>query len=162
MHPRNLTIHCAIFHRFPKLTMQCGNRTIPEAIDALAAEQPDRVWARYFANSNDFDAGVCQSITFSVLARATDALAWHLNNSIPARPRGSTVLYIGPSDVRYYIVAAAACKCNLKVSTSNAYKYDESNANADSPGALLITQEQQRSTLFTGPATRMSHFLASD
>jgi hypothetical protein len=99
--------------------MQCGNRTIPEAIDGLSVEHPERVWARYFSNSNDFDSGVCQSVTFSALARAVDALAWHLLFSLPAQPKG-TVLYIGPSDIRYYILAAAACKCNLTVSTFKA------------------------------------------
>jgi hypothetical protein len=103
-------------HPLLRLAMQCGNRTIPETIDALAAEHPDRVWARYFANSNDFDAGVCQSVTFSVLARAIDALAWHLHNLYPDYEQSLTVLYIGPSDIRYFILACAACKCGLKVS----------------------------------------------
>lgn len=159
MHPRNLTIHCAIFHRFPELTMQCGNRTIPEAIDALAARQPDRVWARYFANSNDFDAGVCQSVTFSVLARAIDALAWHLSTSLPVHPTGNTVLYIGPSDIRYYIVAAAACKCNFKVGSLDVGR--ESDANTKT-GALLFSPEQQRCTRIIDSANRVSHFLAPD
>jgi hypothetical protein len=121
-----------------ELTMQCGNRTIPETIDALSIEHPERVWARYLANSDDFDLGICQSVTFSVLARAIDTLVWQLQASIPAQPRGSTVLYIGPSDIRYYIIAAAACKYNLKV--SNLDVCNESNANVVT-GALLFSQE---------------------
>ena len=119
--------------------MQRGNRTIPEAIDALSVEHPERVWARYFSNSNDFDSGVCQSVTFSALARAIDALAWHLHSSISAQPKDSTVLYIGPSDIRYYILAAAACKCNLTVSISNACS--ENKANSETTGALLFAEE---------------------
>jgi hypothetical protein len=91
------------------------NRTVPEAIDILSIEQPDRVWARYFANSKDFEAGSIRTITFSVLAHAIDVLAWRLKSAIPTQPKGSTVLYIGPSDIRYFIVACAACKCNLRV-----------------------------------------------
>lgn len=95
--------------------MQSGNRTIPETIDVLSAENPERVWARYFANSNDFELGLHRTVTFSALARAIEALACHLDSTIPTQPKGSVVLYIGPSDIRYFILACAACKCNLKV-----------------------------------------------
>lgn len=95
--------------------MQSGNRTIPEAIDALAAEHPERVWARYFVDSDHFDSGFYRTVRFSSLARTIDALAWHLEASIPVRSKGDTVLYIGPSDIRYFILACAACKCGLKV-----------------------------------------------
>jgi hypothetical protein len=95
--------------------MQCGNRTIPEAIDALSTEQPERVWARYFANSNNFESGAYRNVTFSALAGAIDALAWHLDDVFSESDPDSTLLYIGPSDIRYFILACAACKVNRKV-----------------------------------------------
>lgn len=95
--------------------MQCGNRTIPEAIDVLSLEHPERVWARYFANSNDFELGRCRTVTFEVLARAIDALAWRLDDAFSVYDQSSTVVYIGPSDIRYFILACAACKCGHKV-----------------------------------------------
>jgi hypothetical protein len=95
--------------------MQCGNRTIPEAIDALSTEQPDRVWARYFANSNDFEAGAHRNVTFATLAGAIDVLAWYLDDVFSECDPSITLLYIGPSDILYFIFACAACKNNRKV-----------------------------------------------
>ncbi|GAB7332229.1 hypothetical protein MBLNU13_g04083t1 [Cladosporium sp. NU13] len=94
--------------------MRCGGRNIPETIDHLSARSPDRVWARYATSSENFERGELRTVTFSALARAVDTLAWHLHDQITPRSRSSIVLYIGPSDIRYFILACAACKCNLK------------------------------------------------
>ena len=98
------------------LTMRCGGRTIPETIDYLSTTSPERVWARYATSSENFEQGELHAVTFSALARAVDTLAWHLHDQIALKSRSDVALYIGPSDIRYFILACAACKCNLKVS----------------------------------------------
>lgn len=97
-------------------TMRCGERTIPETIDHLARKSPERVWARYATSSTTFDRGELRTVTFSALARAVDTLTWYLQDYIATKPRSNVALYIGPSDIRYFILACAACKYNLKVS----------------------------------------------
>jgi hypothetical protein len=153
IHLNNLVISGSSLHRYLELAMQCSNRTIPEAIDALSVEHPERVWARYFANSNDFGDGIYRSVTFESLARAIDFLARLLHTKIPTLPMGSTILYIGPSDIRYFILACAACKCNFKVSTNE--NCCQSDTDRETTGAPLFAQERCRSTLFTGPRNKM-------
>jgi hypothetical protein len=96
--------------------MRCGGRTIPKTIDHLSEISPERVWARYATSSESFERGDLRSVTFSTLARAIDSLAWHIHDQIFAESKSSVALYIGPSDIRYFILACAACKCDLKVS----------------------------------------------
>jgi hypothetical protein len=95
--------------------MACGERTIPGTIDNIAAETPDKIWARYPATPEDFRAGIFQDVTFSSLANAINNMAWLLDASFPQREPFETLAYNGPSDIRYYIVACAACKCFMKV-----------------------------------------------
>jgi len=98
--------------------MACGERTIPGTIDDIVAETPDKIWARYPATPEDFRAGIFQDVTFSSLANAINNMAWLLDASFPQREPFETLAYNGPSDIRYYIVACAACKCSMKVMSS--------------------------------------------
>lgn len=95
--------------------MTCGERTIPGTIDAIASSTPDKIWARYPATPDDFETGVLQDVTFASLANAINHLAWLLDASFPQREPLDTLAYNGPSDIRYYIIACAACKCSMKV-----------------------------------------------
>jgi hypothetical protein len=95
--------------------MACGERTITGTIDNIASSTPDKIWARYPATPDDFQAGIFQDVTFSSLANAINNVAWLLDASFPQREPLETLAYNGPSDVRYYIIACAACKCHMKV-----------------------------------------------
>lgn len=94
---------------------QCGERTLPGTIDIIAFRDPQRIWARYPESSEDLEAGVLRSITFGNLANAIDTLAWRLHENLIDIAPLSTIAYIGPSDVRYFVLACAACKLGLKV-----------------------------------------------
>ena len=96
----------------------CGERTVLETIDTISVQDPKSVWARYPASSEDFASGVYQTVTFSAFAGAIDALAWHLDTRLSITSERDTMVYVGPSDVRYFILACAACKCNSKVNFS--------------------------------------------
>jgi hypothetical protein len=95
--------------------MACGERTIPGTIDNIASSTPDKIWARYPATPDDFQAGIFQDVTFSSLANAVNNMAWLLDASFLQREPLETLAYSGPSDIRYYVVACAACKCSMKV-----------------------------------------------
>lgn len=93
----------------------CGERTLPGTIDRIAFCDPERVWARYPRSSEDLEAGQLHSVTFGDLANAIDTLAWRLHENLADRQPLSTIAYIGPSDIRCFILACAACKLGLKV-----------------------------------------------
>jgi len=109
--------------------MACGERTIPGTIDAIASSTPDRIWARYPATPDDFQAGILQDVTFSSLANAINNMAWLLDAAFPLREPLDTFSYCGPSDVRYYIIACAACKCSMKVKISFAVEISDCKSN---------------------------------
>lgn len=100
-------------------TMRYRGRTIPETIDHLSAISPERVWARYATSSESFERGELVPVTFSVLSRAINILALHLHDQIALNSSSGVALYIGPSDIRYFVLACAACKRKLKVSMLN-------------------------------------------
>jgi thioester reductase-like protein len=95
--------------------MACGERTIPGTIDHIASKTPEKIWARYPATADDFQAGILQNVTFASLANAINNTAWLLDAAFPQREPLDTLAYCGPSDIRYYIIACAACKCSMKV-----------------------------------------------
>ncbi|CAK4026524.1 acetyl- synthetase [Lecanosticta acicola] len=94
--------------------MSHGNRTIPETIDRLALSHSDKVWARYPLSPEAFEQGEWHSVTFHQLANAIHRLAWRLSELFSEHADLETICYVGPSDIRYFILACAASKCRLK------------------------------------------------
>lgn len=90
-------------------------RTLPGTIDDLAARHGTEVWALYPVSGEAFESGRLREVSFAALANAINKLAWHLKRRLPTFDHNATVCYIGPSDIRYFILACAACKCGLKV-----------------------------------------------
>lgn len=121
--------------------MACGERTIPGTIDNIALSTPDKIWARYPATPDDFQEGIFQDVTFSSLANAVNNMAWLLDASFPQRGPLDTLAYSGPSDIRYYIVACAACKCSMKV-IDTFYNFKMKHSVKLIPGIVLISKEQ--------------------
>ena len=121
--------------------MACGERTVPGTIDNIALSTPDKIWARYLATPEDFQAGIFHDVTFSSLAHAVNNMAWLLDASFPQRGPLDTLAYSGPSDIRYYIVACAACKCSMKV-IDTFYNFKMKHSVKLIPGIVLISKEQ--------------------
>src|SRR6202000_1937762 len=80
-----------------------GRRLLPVAIDDLAREDPNKVWA-LLPNPSKEHKGY-QKITYSILANAINCMAWfieeRLGKSLPNQ--FPTVCYIGKADMRYQI-----------------------------------------------------------
>ncbi|KAF2721307.1 acetyl-CoA synthetase-like protein [Polychaeton citri CBS 116435] len=97
--------------------MEVGKRTIPGTIDFLSIHDPEKLWALVPKDAEAFSEGAFERITFARLANAIDSLAWFLDSRFPGRLEsdGLTVCYIGPVDIRYLLLACAACKCGIKV-----------------------------------------------
>ena len=128
--------------------MACGERTIPGTIDDIAAKTPNKIWARYPATPDEFQAGVFQDVTFSSLANAVNNMAWLLDASFPQREPFETLAYSGPSDIRYYIIACAACKCSMKVMAAFC-NFEMKTSIKLVLGIVLITKEQLGRSLFS-------------
>jgi len=99
-----------------ELDLSCGRRTILDTIDSLAADHPDRTWARCPGSQEAFEKAELISISFAAFSNAINRLAWYLDTQLPERRNLDTIAYVGPSDVRYYTLGCAASKCRLVVS----------------------------------------------
>lgn len=95
--------------------MHCAQRTLPGTIDAIARDAPTRTWGRFPESQEAFEQGKLVTVNFATLANSINRVAWVLDALLPERSDLDTIAYIGPSDIRYYILACAACKCRLKV-----------------------------------------------
>lgn len=95
--------------------MSCAQRTLPGTIDAIARDDPTRTWGRFAKSQEAFEQGSLVTVSFATLSNSINRLAWLLDASLPERSDLETIAYVGPSDIRYYILACAACKCRLKV-----------------------------------------------
>ena len=137
--------------------MACGERTIPGTIDQIASTTPEKVWARYPATPDDFQTGIFQDVTFSSLANAINNMAWLLDASFPQRQILNTLAYSGPSDIRYYIIACAACKCSMKVklASGNGEIMDSINIIT---GIVLVAEEQLGRTFISDRRESLHNF----
>ena len=97
-------------------SLSCGERTVLDTIDALAASHPERIWARFPRSQEAFEKAELVSVSFAAFSNAINRLAWYLDTQLPERRDLDHIAYVGPSDVRYYILGCAASKCRLIVS----------------------------------------------
>lgn len=90
-----------------------GRRLIPHAIDDIARDQPERVWAMIPAKSGKG----WQDITFAMLANGANQMAWFMKEKLdlPFDDSFPTVCYIGKPDFRYHMIEVAAMKTKCKV-----------------------------------------------
>lgn len=100
--------------------MAHGSITIPEAIDRLSYSSPEKILIRFAASSEAFQNKNLTPITSKTLANAINRLAWHFSKTLPRLGNlETTICYLGPSDIRYFIVACAATKCRVNVLLSS-------------------------------------------
>ena len=101
--------------------MSHGTSTLPEAIDKLAASTPDRLWVQFVASTEALTKKApLVDISLGTLANAINRLAWHLKQYIPQSGNlDTTICYLAPNDIRYFIVACAATKARVKLLLSS-------------------------------------------
>ena len=91
-----------------------GNRLLPITIDDIAENKPEKLFGCIPRTSDPRDGFV--DVTFADFARAVDRAAWWLEESLGKSTTFETLAYLGPSDIRYFILAVAASKVGYKVS----------------------------------------------
>ena len=100
----------------PSQKPEYGRRIFPVYIDQLAREDPTRV-VFHLPRSLKYSAGV-RHIDAALFARAIDRTAWWLEDRRKALGTCTNYpifAYIGPFDLRYFIIMVASMKCRMQV-----------------------------------------------
>ncbi|RYN85783.1 hypothetical protein AA0119_g13131 [Alternaria tenuissima] len=120
---------------------------VPDHIDRAAEEEPNAIWAWVPRSSSSVDQG-WRDITFAQLAQAVDSLAWSLEETLGVSdPIGQTIGYIGPNDLQYLVVLAAALKVGyvpLLVSPRNSPEGQQSILKETECTLFLSTPDRHR------------------
>ena len=90
-----------------------GKRLFPVTVDEIARTTPDKIFA-CIPRTNDLKDGF-EDVTFGGFARAANRIAWWLERSLGKSSTFETLAYIGPFDLRYFILLVAAPKVGYKV-----------------------------------------------
>lgn len=88
---------------------------MPVVLDAVAANEPSRVFAAIPKSANISDG--FRDVSYSEIANATNRMARWLKETFGSTPERDfeTLTYIGVSDLRYSIALYAAIKCGYKL-----------------------------------------------
>ncbi|EEA24838.1 hypothetical protein TMatcc_007939 [Talaromyces marneffei ATCC 18224] len=90
-------------------------RLIPNIVDQLAQDEPDKLYAELPISHTDFTSGFRQ-ITYGALANAVNGVAWWLTQNLgPAGNDFPTLAYIGPNDMCHNFLLLGAVKVGYKM-----------------------------------------------
>ena len=96
---------------------QCGQRLLPQLIDQIAKDDPDRPLIS-IPRGVDMADGYTD-VSFKTLATAIDRCAWWIDQNVGRSQELAPIFFIGPTDIRYLIVLFAAAKTGHVVSRQN-------------------------------------------
>lgn len=85
-----------------------GQRLIPTVIDELALQEPERIIYEYLKGNKATDGIV--KVRMADYANAINRTAWWLESELGKCTTFEALGYIGPGDLRYFILAVAAIK----------------------------------------------------
>ncbi|KAI9836987.1 MAG: hypothetical protein M1819_000636 [Sarea resinae] len=98
----------------PGVTIDFGKRLVPRVVDEVATQHPHRAYASIPKSSNLQDG--YRDISYAVFANAINRVAWWLDSTLGKGTSGlPTITYLGPPDLRYFVLAIAAAKVGYKV-----------------------------------------------
>jgi hypothetical protein len=94
--------------------------TLPNILRLLASHYPDMTYAEFPRNPNDISEGY-REFTYLDVANAVNTLAWWIDEDVGKLEEGkkngkATLVYIGPSDIRYAVLCLASIVTGYKVS----------------------------------------------
>ncbi|KAG5746391.1 hypothetical protein H9Q70_010912 [Fusarium xylarioides] len=94
-------------------TGELGRRLIPRILDDMSRDEPDRV-IYSIAKSADISKGF-NDITAREFANAVNKTAWWLEGLVGKSESFQTIGYIGPHDIRYFLLNLACVKVGYQV-----------------------------------------------
>ncbi|KAF3407185.1 hypothetical protein DPV78_000518 [Talaromyces pinophilus] len=90
-------------------------RLIPNIVDQLAQDEPDKLYAELPISFTDFTSGF-RPVTYAALANAVNGVAWWLTETLgPAGANFPTVAYVGPNDMCHNLLIIGAVKAGYKM-----------------------------------------------
>lgn len=128
-----------------------GKRLVPNVIDEVAQSDPDRT-CYILPASNDTYAQGSRVLSYSVVANAINKAAWFLEDQLGRSKTHETVAYIGPNDLRYFLLLIAA----IKVGYTLLLPSPRNSANAH---VHLLTVTECK-TILKGAVTKVDHITA--
>ena len=88
--------------------LNCGRRLLPVLVDEISKDDPHRPFVSVPVSSNMQDA--YGDISYRTYARAVNRCSWWIENTIGKSEASKVLFYIGPLDIRYWILLLAASK----------------------------------------------------
>lgn len=90
-------------------------RLIPDIVDQLAQDEPDKLYAELPISLTDFTSGF-RAVTYSALANAANGVAWWFTDTFgAAKTDFPTVAYVGPNDMCHNLLVIGAVKAGYKM-----------------------------------------------
>ena len=96
--------------------MSDKRQLLPSILDHRAQSSPGGIWAKYPASDTTYKSGF-KTATNNQVANAVNIVAWKLKDLVGDTQGFPTIAYLGPNDLRYYVVMLAAIKVGCKVSS---------------------------------------------
>ena len=145
-----------------------GKRLLPSLIDEIAAGEPDKPWVS-LPKTQSLEDGF-RDLSYQCLANAINRLAWWLETTMGKSQDHETLAYLGPPDVRYYVVCMVAAKVGYKVSISLIFclhaSTDDLKAFFPSPrnsleGHIALFRSTKCSKVLVGSGTNINSITSS-
>lgn len=89
-------------------------QAMPTALEKRALEEPNGVFTKIPRSTSSYKPGF-RSVTNPEMLNAVDRLAWIFERDLGKGLNFEAIAYIGPTDLRYWIVVLAAIKTGYKV-----------------------------------------------
>ena len=91
-----------------------ARKLLPVAIDEIARNEPGALYVEYPKAAASYDESFIP-VTYAQFANAINGAAWLIEKNIGKGGDFRTLAYLGPSDLRYMILAMAGVKAGYKV-----------------------------------------------
>lgn len=104
----------ATFFKGAEPTTSSTKELLPNLVDAIAATEPEAIFAEYPVNPVSYEAGY-QKFSYGSLANAANGVAWWLQEKLGPGEDFPALAYIGPNDITVNAFLLGAVKTGYKV-----------------------------------------------
>jgi hypothetical protein len=87
---------------------------LPNLVDAIAAKEPEAIFAEYPAHPTSYESGY-QKVSYGTFANAINGIAWWLQEKLGHGEDFPSLAYIGPNDILVDAFILGAIKTGYKV-----------------------------------------------
>ncbi|KAL8829644.1 MAG: hypothetical protein Q9191_001895, partial [Dirinaria sp. TL-2023a] len=130
--------------------VEYGKRLLPALVDECARTNPEYVFAM-IPKTADLADGF-RDITIESFARAVNEVAHRIDSTAGKSTKFDTIAYIGPTDLRYFVIALAATKAGYKTLLPSPRNSVE--------GLLSLLESTQCHYMLSAPGSKVDHILA--